>query len=433
MGVNTSEAQKNLNDSLQLLSMGIVPDSIGLQPKLLLSFKDFSDDDRRLDAAYRRQASPCRYLSRKSVKALLMSTSSDVSPEFLNTCRKPQGVLWSHFTSPFEPLLNLINERPPASSQIKTATSEASWSIAIYHKQGSRSRLRGGSRGELAISRSCMNGVLVIYCSIHSISRYPPILPMFQLKYERAGSRANKLLKPVGVLLPEAKDDSLLLGGKPNGSNVKLLEASPADEASFSKTMLLARDGERLMDAALSVDEKSPILDKNEDLDGVSVDRGWTPLQINPLAALKRFRRKTDEAKAEEYFAGAGPVREFDQDVVIALVARPLVFSEQLAACTKAAENEIGWQNRSIRAADALLCSTEPIIDGLDERMRQNLVFLEELREVARAVQHSYILAEINETVEAADAHHDRVKELSSNVADLAATLKAYLTIANAR
>lgn len=62
MGVNTTEAQKNFNDSLQLLSMGIVPDSMGLQPKLLSSFKDFSDDDRRLDAAYRQQASPCRYL-----------------------------------------------------------------------------------------------------------------------------------------------------------------------------------------------------------------------------------------------------------------------------------------------------------------------------------------------------------------------------------
>lgn len=246
------------------------------------------------------------------------------------------------------------------------------------------------------------------------------------MKYERAGSRANKLLKPVGVLLPEAKDDSLLLGGKPYGSNVKLFEAPPADEAPFSKTMLLARDGERLMRGALGVDEKK------EDLDGVSIDRGSPPLQVNPLAALKRFRRKTDEAKAGEYFAG-GPVRGFDQDVVIALVARPLVFSDQLVACTKAAENEIGWQNRSIRAANALLCSTEPIIDGLDESLRQNIVFLEELREVARAVQHTYIVAEINETLEAADAHYDRVKELSLNVADLATALRAYLTTANSR
>lgn len=55
MGVNTTETQTALNDTLQLLSMGIVPDSIGLSPKLLPSFKDFGDDDKRLDAAYRRQ------------------------------------------------------------------------------------------------------------------------------------------------------------------------------------------------------------------------------------------------------------------------------------------------------------------------------------------------------------------------------------------
>lgn len=256
---------------------------------------------------------------------------------------------------------------------------------------------------------------------------------MLQLKYERAGSRANKLLKPVGLLLPEAKDDSLLLGGKPNGSKVKLFEAPTADEAPLSKTKLLARDGERQMNGALGVDGKNAIIDKNQDLDGVSVDRGRTPLPVDPFAAFKRFRRKTGEAKTQEYFASSGPVREVDQNVVTALVARPLVLSRQLVACTKAAENEVRLQNRSIRAADALLCSTEPIIDRLDESMRQDLVFLEELREVARAVQQSYILAEMNETVEAADAHRARMKELSSNVADLAMSLRAYLTVANAR
>lgn len=55
MGVNTTETQVALNDSVQLLSMGIVPDSVGVSPKLLTSFKDFDDDDKRLDAAYRRQ------------------------------------------------------------------------------------------------------------------------------------------------------------------------------------------------------------------------------------------------------------------------------------------------------------------------------------------------------------------------------------------
>ncbi len=57
IGVNTTETQAALNDSVQLLSMGIVPDSVGPSPRLLTSFKDFDDDDKRLDAAYRRQVS----------------------------------------------------------------------------------------------------------------------------------------------------------------------------------------------------------------------------------------------------------------------------------------------------------------------------------------------------------------------------------------
>lgn len=57
MGVNTTETQASLNDSLQLLSMGIVPDSVGVSPKILPSLKDFDDDNKRLEAAYRRQVS----------------------------------------------------------------------------------------------------------------------------------------------------------------------------------------------------------------------------------------------------------------------------------------------------------------------------------------------------------------------------------------
>lgn len=57
VGMNATETQASLNDSIQLLSLGIVPNSMGTAPKLLPSFKGFSDDDKRIAAAYRRQAS----------------------------------------------------------------------------------------------------------------------------------------------------------------------------------------------------------------------------------------------------------------------------------------------------------------------------------------------------------------------------------------
>lgn len=71
IGVNITETQAAVNDSVQLLSMGIVPDSVGPSPKLLTSFKDFDDDDKRLDAAYRRQVSYLSSMSRSGVDLIL--------------------------------------------------------------------------------------------------------------------------------------------------------------------------------------------------------------------------------------------------------------------------------------------------------------------------------------------------------------------------
>lgn len=56
MGVNMTETRANLNVSMELLSMGIVPGGMKKSPTLLPSLKDFDDTDKRLDAAYRRQA-----------------------------------------------------------------------------------------------------------------------------------------------------------------------------------------------------------------------------------------------------------------------------------------------------------------------------------------------------------------------------------------
>lgn len=57
MGVNVTATRADLDVSLELLSRGMLPDSLGKSPKLLKSLKDFADTDKRLDSAYRRQAS----------------------------------------------------------------------------------------------------------------------------------------------------------------------------------------------------------------------------------------------------------------------------------------------------------------------------------------------------------------------------------------
>lgn len=57
MGINATDTQESLNVSLQLMSLGVIPDSLDTSPKMLPSLKDFDNDDKRLSAAYRRQAS----------------------------------------------------------------------------------------------------------------------------------------------------------------------------------------------------------------------------------------------------------------------------------------------------------------------------------------------------------------------------------------
>ncbi|CAM9754379.1 unnamed protein product [Choristocarpus tenellus] len=55
MGVNATEAQNRLNTSVQLMALGILPESIGTTPQLLGSLKDFDDEDKRITAAFKRQ------------------------------------------------------------------------------------------------------------------------------------------------------------------------------------------------------------------------------------------------------------------------------------------------------------------------------------------------------------------------------------------
>ncbi|CAN0139148.1 unnamed protein product [Scytosiphon promiscuus] len=336
MGINTTETQAALNDSVQLLSMGIVPDSVGFSPRLLSSFKDFDDDDKRLDAAFRRQR-------RRRSKPL------------------PVRLLGS--------LPSTINKAADLAYEVEQ-----------------------------------------------------------EVKYERAGSRANKLLRPMGVSLPLAKEKGLLMGRTPSESGVELLKARETNisskAAGSSPTRIL---GSSVVESTPSVGEGTPASPKSGLLRDASAWQDAMPPAPHPFGEPGTFRRETANVVETPHSAG---MKVSGSEVEPALAA---VSAAGLSKRITSVDKELRLQGRGVRAAHAVLCSTEPIIAGLAKSSTREEVLLEELRNVARNVQQMYVLAEMSEAVEAAERYLGRLRELSANVTKLAVELQAYVAAAYAR
>lgn len=168
------------------------------------------------------------------------------------------------------------------------------------------------------------------------------------------------------------------------------------------------------------------------------VRRDQVPPAPNPFGLFKRFLRKSEVSKSKGYFSGseasaseAEPGTE--PALAVMLAARPSVLVEELEFSLRAADDEVQFQERSARAAKALLSSTEPVIDGLEEAAKADAFFLEQLKNVANNVQQVYVLAEMTDAVEAAEANLRRVEKMSANVMELAAELRNYTATANVR
>ncbi|CAN0569271.1 unnamed protein product, partial [Ectocarpus sp. 12 AP-2014] len=231
-----------------------------------------------------------------------------------------------------------------------------------------------------------------------------------EVKYERAGSRANKLLKPIGLSLPEAKRNGLLLGRTRSGSAGKLLEASDASLAANSSPSRIL--GSRRLETTPAVVEP-PVQE-------VSARREAMPPAPDLVSVFDRFEQKGVDAQGGELSSTERALAEM-------LASQPDVFTKQLSKCIDSIGDEVQLQERGVRAANAVLCSTEAVITGLDEALERVAVNLEELKNVTRNVQQMYVLAEMSEAVEAAETYLRRLEDLSANVVELAVYLEAYI------
>lgn len=115
------------------------------------------------------------------------------------------------------------------------------------------------------------------------------------------------------------------------------------------------------------------------------------------------------------------------------LATRPHVLANELSVCVAEAEEELRLQQRSVRAADAVLCSAEPVIGVIEENIATETVILEQLMGVANSIQQVGVLTEMTEAVDAAKIHLDRLEVLAANVRALHFVLTTYIGPASNR
>lgn len=240
----------------------------------------------------------------------------------------------------------------------------------------------------------------------------------------------------MGLLLPEAKDNTFLLGRKPAVSSERLLKAPASDNVSKVAALLPTRVPDAGMEKAGTPEEARPM--ETGVLQKASVRREPLPPAPDPFGIFTRFRQTIASPKDKDLSASVEvEAREIeagtDATLAAILATRPHVLSKELVACSTCADNELRLQEQSQRAAEAVLCCTEPILADLENTSVNDMEMLEQLRSVTRNVQQLYVLAEMTQAVDAAEAQLARLKELSANVNRLAGEIRVYMPRADHR
>lgn len=240
----------------------------------------------------------------------------------------------------------------------------------------------------------------------------------------------------MGLLLPEAKDNSFLLGRKPDVSSERLLKAPAPDDVSKVAGLLPTRVPDAGMKRAGTPEETRPI--ETGVSREASVRRESLPPAPDPFGIFTRFRQ-TNASQKDKNLAASVEVeaREIepgtDENLAAFLTTRPHVLSKELVVSSTCADVEVRLQEQRLRAAEAIVCSTEPIFADLEETSVDDMKMLEQLRNVTRNVQQMYVLAEMTQAVDAAEAQLARLKDLSANLNRLAAEIRVYMPRADHR
>lgn len=222
---------------------------------------------------------------------------------------------------------------------------------------------------------------------------------MLQVKYEVAGKRANKLLRPIGILLPEGKDERLLLGGSPDVSARGLM----GDGTRTDRSLLGA--GETVLG---------------------NLPGGAAKEMRDAAAATDLLTRSSDLENAGGSFSvGAEAQGEF--------ASRPDVVVRELDMLLEEVDEELKWQGRNNRAAEALEYSSQPVVEILEGKVASETMLLGQLKSMAGNVLQAGVLGEINEAIDACEASIRRLESMASNMKELYGTSLTFAKYARDR
>lgn len=238
-----------------------------------------------------------------------------------------------------------------------------------------------------------------------------------KVKYERAGSRTNKLLQPIGISLPQPKDTKFILGGNPTLMEEALLEDSVAERV-IPRTRILSDRDEIVASAAARTNE---VLEDTQSSWAVGKLRG------QPEVVLQ-----VSEDAPRGVVVNADRV-ESNADLFSASPSRSNVLVNELTMCLEEVDRRLQWQQRNVRAAEAVLCSTEPVINSLEDKISRDVITLRQLEKMAKGTQQATIIAELAEARDAAHAHIRRLEVSTSNVRKLQEALIAHVESESAR
>ncbi|CAM9151008.1 unnamed protein product [Discosporangium mesarthrocarpum] len=326
MGVNATEAQNSMNTTIQLMSLGIFPESMGSTPQLLGSLKDFDDEDKRLAAAYKQQR---------------RRRSSPLPAKLLGA------------------LPSTLNKAADLGYEVEQ-----------------------------------------------------------EVKYEQAGNRVNKLLKPLGISLVEDTDKSPLLRGDSVASSPKLESASTREVLAGRRQGGIA--SAKTIEVEVGRGPGSGI--EKELVNSVSMESraNYTDGKTEHKQQREKPRLGNVLSEALGMFSGmgssAGMVAEEDiestsgvgqeehlavdaADMAWGLSARPGALAQELTSSLWAVEEEQRMQAESVSAAAEVVLAIKPLLEELRANCTREEIVVDQLKAMPEVVTESTTLAELNQAV----------------------------------
>lgn len=239
-----------------------------------------------------------------------------------------------------------------------------------------------------------------------------------QVKYEPAGRRASKVLGPIGFLLPRPSDITTLLPVSDATPSPRALRgASPNNDP--DQLQALPGGSDTMTVSGRAGSRKTGVRDESDSQEaaGTGVEEptrmpfGWQAERRSPQAEDDRVECYPDVGGVESV--------TLDANLAAALVSKASLVVSELDVCAGEVDGGLEWQERNVRAAEAILYCTQPVAKLVRERWTKETSLLEELGEVANKIEQPTVVADLRRALAEAEARVERLEALSATLEEL--------------